>query len=309
MLTRKAIFAAKIEATPGTAESLGNSDGAFNAQQLMLEPTTEMVKREAQGRFARKTAIAGGIRGTYSFRTDLSWDGTATLPTWVTTLLAGCGWVNSSGTVTPRTEEPGTNVKTLTLGKYIDGVYERLAGCMGTARIQFETGRPTFIDWTFEGKWVTATDTALITPTFPTVHPIRYAGATTTFNSVALCLSRCTIDLGNTIYLQECASDSSGYSFSIVQDREPTITADPGSRLVASQDRYGMLHASTEAEFSLTLAGFATNATIEFSAPKAQLMSVKRGDREGLSIDNLVFACNENTTADQELILVFTEAT
>jgi len=309
MLTKKAVFAAKIEATPGTAESLGNSEGAFNAMQLNLEPTTELIKRESQGAFARKKAITGGHRGTYSFRTDLSWDGTATLPSWVTTLLAACGWVNSSGTVTPRTESPGSNVKTVTLGKYIDGVYEKLVGCMGTAKIMLETGRPSFIDWTFEGKWAAATDAAVIAPTYPTVHPIKYASATTTFNSVALCLSRMTIDLGNKLYLQECASDATGYSFTVITDREPTVSADPDSKLVATQDRYGILHASTEAELSITLAGFATDATIEFSAPKAQLMSVKRGDREGLSIDNLVFACNENTTVDQELIMTFEEAT
>jgi hypothetical protein len=216
--------------------------------------------------------------------------------------------VNSSGTVTPRTETPGANVKTLTLGKYINGVYERLAGCMGTAKIMFETGRPTFIDWTFEGKWVTATDTAMITPTYPTVHPIVYRGATTTWNSVALCLSRMTLDLGNKVYLQECASDATGYSFAVVTDREPTITADPDSKLLATQDRYAALHASTGGAFSLELAGFATNATIEFLAPNAQLMSVKRGDREGISIDNLVLACNEHTTADQELQIIFDEA-
>jgi hypothetical protein len=78
--------------------------------------------------------------------------------------------------------------------------------------------------------------------------------------------------------------------------------------LVATQDRYGILHASTEYAFVVSLTGFSGNATLAITAPKAQLMSVKRGDREGISIDNLMFACNENTTADQEISMVFTEA-
>jgi hypothetical protein len=171
-----------------------------------------------------------------------------------------------------------------------------------------ETGRPSFIEWNFEGIWVAATDIALIAPTYPTVKPIRYANATTTFNSVALCLSRLTIDLGNSLYLKECSAGGSGFSHGMIKDREPTITADPEAKLVATQDLYGMLHAGTEAAFVVSLTGFSGNATLAITAPRAQPMSVKRGDREGLSIKNIVLACNENTTLDTELSMVFTEA-
>ena len=98
MLKRKRVFAAKIEATPGTAESLTNTEGAFNAYNVMAQATIAMEEREGQGGFNYLSAVPGAYGGTLSFRTDLGWDGTSTEPTWASVLLPACGWVDTSGT-------------------------------------------------------------------------------------------------------------------------------------------------------------------------------------------------------------------
>lgn len=309
LLKRKRVMAAKVESTPGTAETLTASEGAYNVYDLVMQAAIDVEMREAQGSFGHLSGVPGARTGTASFKTDIGWDGTATLPSWATVLLAGCGWVNSAGTVTPRSEAPGSNVKTLTIGGYVDGLKKVIAGAVGTFKVVCPAGRNAYIEWEFTGVWQAPTDTALIAPTYPTTDlPIRYASATSTYNSVALAVENVTFDAGNEIALLESPATAAGFSYGIITDRYPLITCNPESVLVATQDRFGAWLAATEAEFSVTLDG-PSNATLEISAPKAQITNVQEGDRNKVVIDDLEFKCNKNgATADQELSFVFTEA-
>ncbi|OYX27130.1 MAG: arginase [Rhodobacterales bacterium 32-66-7] len=64
----------------------------------------------------------------------------------------------------------------------------------GTFRLVCDSGKQCVIEWDFTGVWQAPTDVALISPTYPTALPIRYASATTTYNSVALCVQNFTFD-------------------------------------------------------------------------------------------------------------------
>ena len=128
LLKRKRVLAAKIESTPGTAEALTTAEAAFNAYDVMIQTETEMEQREGQGSFGMRPSVAGGYKGKVTFKHDAHWDGTATEPAWADTFLPACGWVKSGQVYTPRTEAPGTNVKTLTIGVYIDGMRKLLRG-------------------------------------------------------------------------------------------------------------------------------------------------------------------------------------
>lgn len=307
MFRKKAVFAAKVEATPGTAESLTSAEGAFLAAEMNIQRTSTVIEREATGSFGKRASSVSGAKGSYSFSIDLWWDGTATIPIWASVLLAGCGYTNSSGTLTPRSEAAGSNVKTLTLGKYIDGVYKKLYGCAGTAKFNMKAADQITIDFTFEGVWAAVTDVAMISHTPPTQMPWKAAAATTTLDAVNWCWANCTIDLGNEIYVEECANSATGYSKAVIVDRKPMITIDPEAVLVATQDRYGMFDAEEENAFSLELAK--SGATIEFSVPKAQIVKIEEGERNKIVIDNIDLQCNKNgATADQDMSIIFTEA-
>lgn len=308
LLKRKRVLAAKVEATIGTAESLTGAEGAFNVYDLMLQPTIEVEEREGQGAFNYLSGVPGARKGVATFKTDIGWDGTSTVPTWASVLLPGCGFVNSAGTITPRTEAPGSNVKTLTLGSYIDGVFKSIAGAVGTGKLVCPAGKMAYIDWTFTGVWQAPTDTAIIAPTYPTAFPIKYTSATTTYNSVALCVENFTLDFGNEVVMRECASTAAGYISGIITNRKPRITANPEAVTVAAQDRYGLWLSATEAAFSVVLDGPSTS-TITISAPKAQIVNCQEGDRNKMVIDEVEWACNKNGTSnDQEFSIVFAEA-
>ena len=308
-LRRKRVLAAKIETTPGTAESLTSAEAAFNAYNITFQQNVAFEEREAPAAFGMMSAVPGMRMGTISFSIDASWDGTATEPTWADAFLPACGWVKSGQVYTPRTEAPGTNVKTLTLAVYNDGIRWLLSGASGTFTAVCPTGRAGVFNFTFQGLLETTADVAILSPTYPTDVPMRYASSTTTWNSVALCLENITLDSGNTVTPIECASNVQGIEYFMVTDRRVRVTANPQTLSVSSQDRYGKLLDMSEHALTWDLDG-PTNSKLTFAAPKAQIVSVNPGDRAGITIDEIEWACNRNgSTVDQEASITFTAAT
>ena len=311
LISRRSVFAAKVEATAGTAETLTATEAAFNARDFVIQPTVTMTRRQGQGGFNYLPGIAEGMLGTCTIVHDIAYDGT-NLPSWASVLLPACGWVESTGVFTPRTEAPGTNVKTLTIGHYKDGKRSLLSGCMGTFTITLDTGKLAFITFSFTGKYSTdETDTAILSPTYPTVKPLRFAAGALTFNSVNLCTSTLSVDAGNTVTMRECvnASDRSGYHSAIVTDRAPVITADPESVLVATQNRDSLWLTSDPQALSLTING-PSDSTIVIAAPKAQIENKQQGNRNGIMSDDLTWLATANdSTPDMELSITFNAAT
>lgn len=301
LLRRKSVFACKTEATPGTAESLTGAEAAYNVFNCEIQPDITMIERQGQGGAGRLASIPAGIKGIATFRTEMPYNGTD-IPNWASVLFPACGVTDTAGTFEPLLEAPGTNVKTLTIAKYMDGKRRLLRGCMGTFQIIWVTGELAVIDWTFMGVWDGESAQSILTPTYPTVAPLRVSGGTTTFNSVGACMQSLTFDAGNVVTPLECnngSGNTSGYDYFIVADRNPKITGNPQSKLIATQDRMNLFLASTEAAFSSSIAAPSSSA-ITIAAPKAQIISNTEAEREGIAIDNIEWQCNRNGSAQNE---------
>ena len=303
LLTKKRVVAAAIESTIGTAESLADGDGAFNAFDAEIQASIDVEEREGQGAFNRLPGVPGGRMGTATFKTDMAIG--STQPLWASVLLPGCGFVGSSA-YTPRTEAPGSNVKTLTIGVYKDGKLETIAGAVGNCKMVFPNGRMAYCEWEFQGVYQDDADTSIIDPTHPTAKPPRFASATITYNSNAQKVEQVTLDFGNVIKMREDPATSAGYISGIITDRYPKITANPESVLAATEDRYDDWINCTEAAFALTCNG-PSSSSVAISAPKASIINKQSGDREGLQIDDIEWACNANgDTEDSEVTITVT---
>jgi len=307
LLKRKRVLAAKVEATPGTAESLSATEAAFNAYDVMIQAAIEVERREAQGQFGSLAGVAGARQGKATFKTDLGWDGTSTEPAWATVFLPACGYVLATNTFTPRTEAPGANVKTLTIACYINGLRKILAGCMGTFKLVAPTGRMPYIEWEFTGKWTAPTDVTILAPTYPTDSPLRFASGVVEWNNVAQRVELVTFDAGHEITLLEDPTDPSGFGYAVVVERAPKFSASPESVLVATQNRWSQWISSTEATFELDIAG-PTTSVLSIDAPKAAITNTQEGDRGKIVTDDVEWACNKNTTLDTEVSIIFTPA-
>ena len=310
LLARRRVFAAKTEATVGTAESLTAAEGVFNALEFSIQRNVAMTRREGQGGFNHLTSIPEMLGGTATARFNLSYDGT-NIPTWASVLLPACGWVEDSGVFAPVSRGPGagsTLPKTITIGNYVDGKLRRLSGAMGTFVITLETGKAAEIEFTFQGKFFeNETDVALLAPTYPTDQALRFADGSLTWATANICTSTVGIDAGNNVILRECVENGNrtGIKSALVTNRVPIITADPEAVLVATVDREDQWIDQTTGVLAATLKG-AGSSTLVISAPAAQIENKQQGERNLMVTDDLTWLCTEGDDPDEELTITFT---
>jgi hypothetical protein len=308
LFMRKRVLAFKVEATPGTAESLSGSDAAFNVYNAEMTPTIEAMQRDSQSTGAPMPAVFGQYLGTCTFRTHLF--GAASLPAY-TAFFAACGWPVSTRTFGPVTAPPGSsNVKTATIGLYEHGRRKKLRGCMGTFVIGMEAGKPIYIDWTFTGVWTDPTDVSILTPTYPTEIPLRFANSGLTIGSWSPKVSRMTIDAGNVLYPCEDGSsaDDSGIKYVLVTSRRINGTIDPQGELVATRDTYGDWLGITEEALALAW-GTGTNTGVLIAASKFQTVGVRAAERNGLIVDEIEYQVNAPTLgSDGEMTIEYDTA-
>jgi len=303
LLARKRVLAAKIETTVGTAISLAGSDAAFNVFDATIQPTIEFVSRMGQAAFGSITGSVGQASGTLTFRTELFGDGAGGVPGWASTLLPACGFTNSAGTFSPKSEAPGSNVKTLTMGLYIDGTFKSIRGAVGNCVVTIVPGKPVDLNWTFTGAWVTPTDVAILAPTYPTLLPMRATSATVTIAAVTPCFSSMTIDFGNVITPRTCSASVNGLHSFIITNRLPVGAIDPESKLVATYAPYSDWITPVERVLTATLVD--STDEITFTGSKFQLTNVQEAEREGLQTDTLTYQLNRGNSGNDELTILF----
>lgn len=304
LLARKRVLAAKIETTVGTAISLSGSDAAFNVFNTQIQPNIEFETREGQGGFSHLPGVPGARGGKITFRHEIVGDGAGGVPGWASTFLPACGWVNSTGTFSPKSEAPGSNVKTLTMAVYENGLIKKLAGCMGTFKFIGDAGKIAALEFEFTGKWVAPADTSILTPTYPTIKPMRFANTALSIASYHPKISNLTIDCGNQVILREDAEDDTGYIAALITGRRVTGSLDPEANLVATQDPYGQWIARTEQALAVVLDDGVDKITL--AAPKLQFTNLQEGARNDNQIDQIDFQCNRSAAAgDDEFTITF----
>lgn len=306
IVRKRSLLAAKIETTSGTAETLANADAAFNVFNVNMVPNITFTERQGNGSFSQLPAIAETYGATVTFSTEVYGTGSGTVPGWASTFLPACGWKATASTFAPVTDDAGTDVKTLTIGFFVDNLRMQMRGCAGSFKFVLETGKLARIDWTFQGVWQAVADAAILTPTYPTQKPFRVANSTFTLGTYSPCFSSLEIDAGNEVFLRPCATnaDSSGLAGAIITSRKVNGTIDPESVLVATKAVYGNWLSATEEAFSIALADVSDKITI--AMPKFQATNVQPADRDGMLVDTISFQANRSAAAgNDELTIAF----
>lgn len=306
LLSRLSVLAVKVETTPGTAESLTAAEAAYNFMDAEMNADIAVSTRPIQSSFRKLPGVPGARAAEATFSLELVGAGDGSVPGWATVLLAGCGIVNSTGTLTPRSEAPGSNVKTLTLGLYENGRRKLMSGAVGNVQFVVTPGEPVMMNFTFRGVWQGVSDTAILSPTYPTLTPIRAsnAGGGLTINSVAQTFASATFDVGNQITLRPSTATATGFAHGVITDRTPTWSIDPEAKLVATQDVFGDWVAGTTRALSFALID--AQDTVTFAAPAVQKQTVSNADREGLRVDTQTLLCCRDG-ANAEFSVAFSE--
>jgi hypothetical protein len=296
LATRKRLVAAKLETTQGTAISLAAADGTTPCFDPALKYTIPMNKRPSQGSKSQHPGVPGPRSGELTFKSHVYNSGSATNPTWASTLLAACGMVGAGGVYTPVTGS--SSASTITAGLYQAGRLKTIVGAAGNFVLRGTNGNPVEIEWRFLGKWAAPTTTSIITPTYDTIIPPRAAGATVTIGGTAYKIKEWMLDPGNVLTLVGDQNDATGYHLCVADDGNPTLTV----KLMATtaKDFYADHIAGTEAAFSCAL-GSGANNLVTIAAAKTQLQDPPEDeDDSGYMLDSLTFQLNKNAAAGDD---------
>jgi len=307
LLTRQRILAAKTEVTIGSPEGLAAADAAHDVFDPEMTPDIDFIDRMPQSALSPQQGSTGGHRSQCTFQTEVANTGGSGVPLWANTFLQACAFSVSGQTYT--VESGSGSYETISMGLYEDGRLRQMAGCVGDLTATFTAGRPGIIDWTFQGKYVNETTVGLLTPTYPTVLPPRFASATFDIASTAYRVNEVTLAMNNEIKMIEDVADDTntgvgtGYHAGVVTNRRIVWTADVEA--ATGKDWYADLTGHIEMDITLAL-GEGANNIITFNSPKAQLTNVQPGDRDGILVDQLTFVANRSAAAgDDELTIAF----
>lgn len=311
LLTKRSVLAAKLEATPGTEESVLTADTDYNVFDLDMQPEIEFTERQGSNAFGQLAGVLHARRGTCRFRIELTAGSGTTPPQWALAFLGACGMGYSSGLFTPKSLAPtgsgdATKPQTITLAHYQDGVKKVLYGAVGTYVFTGQAGRVISLEFTFTGKWKAVADVALLAKTAvaATDIPLRFASSAFSVGSYSYKINQFTLDAGNEVTLREDAGDATGFSSGIITGRRPVGTFDPEMVTVATKDVWGIWLARTEAALSVT--GTDGTNKVVIAAPKLQFTNVQQGDRNGLAIWNADYQLNKSLPAgDDEYTISF----
>ena len=308
ILSRQKILAFLAETATGTAIALTNaSAGYINAFDPKLSYDIKATERRGQGpALSMLNPIAGARSGKCTFSSELFGSGTpATAPPWGILFLA-CGMQLNAATYAPQTGGQETLTMGLYQGQSTTARLKQLIGCVGDLKLKGVTGDPVKLDWNFLGVHSAPTTAAVLVPTYPTIIPPRFAGATITIGGTSYRIPDIEISFGNKLALRKDAgaANGTGYHAAYIVDRKITVKISPEALPLTSEDWYAAQVAGATFALSLTIGATAGNE-FTIAAPVMQLLNPPVDkDEEDMLHDELDFLCVRNSAAGDDEISI-----
>jgi hypothetical protein len=200
-----------------------------------------------------------------------------------------------------------SNIPTLSMALYKDGLRKALKGARGNVKYSAKGGEPGMFEFEFVGVYDGVTDVALPTPSgVETTVPPSLLSAVFSVAGFQAFVSQIAWDMSNTLEPRGDINQASGFISTLLTKREPKGSFDPEDELVATHDFYGRWLGGTTGTLTWRHPGAAGNIAT-FNVPACQYMKHTEADRNGIAILNADFLMPRNTTAgDDELTYVLT---
>ena len=286
MLTEVSAIMVKVE-SPAGAEAV--TDQAVYAEDLVINPTGEAIKRPGSGAFhgPQHTAVIGGRHGKCTFTTEMRTDGSQAFDAGLAILIQACNYVK---TVEVYTIAKIATQKTITIEVWQDGVLKVLYGAAGTYVIEYEEGKRVLYKFDFDGLYKAEADEAV--PAYvPTGNTMMFGGGSFTVLGESHMISKLTFDAGNIVVPKYDVTGPGGITYYQTTYSEPTVGWDPESALVASDD----MHADWLAGVTGTLALAVSDGTdkVTLDCGKVQYLEIPEGNRNHIRIHEVNAQCLE----------------
>lgn len=323
ILTRRAIIAAKIETTAGTAiDSVVPGDINLLVMDPKFDPKIPLFERNGvNGVFSRFASIPGARMATLSFKVELRGSGAAGTPPAIGKLLKACGMketINAGTSVIYNLTSLQTDFSWLTIDLYRDGVRKRLRGAQGSYKYVGKVGEPGMIEFTFTGVFDGASDQTFPASTaFESTLPPTLLSSTFSIVSYAARVSSINIDIGNKVIMRQDINSTDGFTFALITDRHPKGSFDPEDTTVGSSqsstDWYGRFKSGALGDLTFKHNGGAGNTIAIGSSPltsppaTVQYASISEGNRDDIATLGIDFNfVRSASTGNDEFEIKFT---
>lgn len=292
-MSRKAnlgLVLAKSESTYGTDSSPAASTDVMLAEDIEIQPlemeTDDYAPVEAA--YGSRAKIVSGTYSMISFKVKVSGGGT---PLGASggepvddPLLKACGWA--------RTYDAGVSVDyaltntgevSCTIYYFVDGIRQLMVGCFGDMSVTYAAGKGPMREYRFWGVNVPMTDTALPTPTLPSVPrplAVNKNNSVITIGGYTARLESLTLAMGNDVQYR----NRTGVELVNIVGRQPSGRIALELPLVAEKDflgAAGICTLGTASALSIVHGTVAGNIVTE-SCPALQLLKPRTTKRNGI---------------------------
>lgn len=318
ILRKRTQIAIKQEATAGTAEALAAANVVLHTDMPEWEPDVAMTDRLAM---SASLSPRGSVVGTQAAK--IRWKqylrGTATAPVAssnepdFSVPFKGCGLqitVSGSGPNEQSSFKPTTSLVVddtsgvyCTVALYEDGKRYMIHGAVGNCTLTFAVGSPVMAEFEFTGVYNAPTDTALLSPTYPTTVEPAFLGASLSVLGYATAkIKTLSLNFGNEISMRPNPNAATGLFTAQIVGRKPAGSMDPEEVLAATKNFFSEWLAGTTG--SITTGTFPTGGSnynqFSLTVPKAKYMKVGHSDREGIATAPIDFECLANSDAGDD---------
>lgn len=235
--------------------------------------------------------------------------GAGITPTWSGDLVEGQEWIVTlyeTGFMYRPTSE-STDVESMTIYVYKDGVLHKVTACTGTVTFNGESGQVATAQFEMQGNYADPVEEPI--PLNATLEQTTPPQVELAQMSIAgdndFCAQSFTFTLGNQINLRECMNEQDGYDGSQITGREPTAQLNPEATYEAYTGMWSNF--STSAQFPLHLrVGSTAGNMVRFYAERTNFTGLTYGDRNNIVTMEAQFQLNGLSEAgDDELRVSF----
>ena len=296
MLSINRWMAVKLEGTPGTIETVADSDFNVRIRNIEITPNIPVDDEGAKyqtGNHAEDESLHGAQSVTIKCAVRAAWGGAVATPPdwWKLAQACGCGvlsYTTAGRGLVGRNAYDDTTASIIIADKEIGSsggpitTLYKCAGCMGNMTLKADkVGDPWLAEFEFTGKLVDVVDgTALVLTSPQTELGEMFLSNVLTIDSVAKKVSKFQFTMGNTVSPIADQSNATGYSHYVITDRKPRFSCDPLAVKQATTDWLNDL--LTENTGSATLATAAATPHFTLRFPDLQPITTALASREGL---------------------------
>jgi hypothetical protein len=212
---------------------------------------------------------------------NLGTRGLTITPTFTGNLEAGQNWTVWLRPPGLQLKPISTNVESLTMVMYKDGVKHLMPGCFGTFEITANSAQYATVKWSFWGTYRQPEDALMPSPIYEKTLPAMIELARLRVDAFYAIVDKFTFTQGNDVQIRPDVSSEQGYIGTRIVGRTTEGGIDPEADLVANYDFWGAMRSADRMSFQMRV-GTKVGNTVWITAPSVQYTKLTYGDRNGI---------------------------